>query len=166
MTALGFTRCHDMSFQLVGLPYEPFAALFSLTDDELTELDAVRVLATEKPGYPCRVSLVDAEVGEELLLVPFAHQTARSPYRSNGPIFVRRAARPSQLAADEIPDYVRRRQMSVRVYDSAHMMIDAAVCEGEETASVLDGMFSNPHAAYIHLHNAKRGCFSCRVDRA
>jgi hypothetical protein len=155
-----------MSFQLVGLPYEPFAALFSLTDRELTEFDARRVLATEKPGYPCRVSLVDAEVGEELLLVPFAHQTARSPYRSNGPIFVRKAARPSRLAADEIPDYVRLRQMSVRVYDPAHMMIDAQVCEGKEIASALDSMFSNSHAAYIHLHNAKRGCFSCRVDRA
>jgi len=155
-----------MSFQLAGLSFEPFAALFSLTDPELMELDARRVVATEKPGYPCRVSLADAEVGEELLLVPFAHQTARSPYRSTGPIFVRRAARPCKLAADEIPDYVSLRQISVRAYDSAHMMIDAAVCDGKDTASVIHRIFDNSHAAYIHLHNARRGCFSCRVDRA
>jgi hypothetical protein len=58
---------------------------------------------------------------------------------------VRRAARQCKLDAGVIPDYVRLRQMSVRAYDAAHLMVDAA---------------------YIHLHNAKRGCFSCRVDRA
>src|SRR5882757_7555167 len=73
-----------MSFQLSGLPFEPFAALFSLSAAELAELDAQRVVATEKPGYPCRVSLADAEVGEELLLLPFAHMPARSPYRASG----------------------------------------------------------------------------------
>lgn len=155
-----------MSFQLAGLSFEPFAALFSLTDPELMELDARRVVATEKPGYPCRVSLADAEVGEQLLLLPFAHQNARSPYRSTGPIFVRRAARPRRLAVDEIPDYVALRQISVRAYDAAHMMIDAAVCDGPDTASVIHGIFDNSQAAYIHLHNARRGCFSCRVDRA
>lgn len=155
-----------MSFRLSGLPIEPFAGLFSLTDRELMALDARRVVATEKPGYPCRVSLADAEVGEELLLLPFAHQPARSPYKSTGPIFIRRAARQCRTAADEIPDYVSLRQISVRAYDAAHMMIDAAVCDGKDTASVIRGFFGDSHAAYIHLHNARRGCFSCRVDRA
>ena len=155
-----------MSFQLSGLPFEPFAALFSLNAAELAHLDAQRVVATEKPGYPCRVSLADAEVGEELLLLPFAHLPARSPYRASGPIFVRKAARECTLDAGVIPDYVRLRQMSVRAYDSAHLMIDAAVCEGEDAAAMIQKMFGNSDAAYIHLHNAKRGCFSCRVDRA
>ena len=101
-----------MSFQLVGIPFEPFASLFSLDDRELAQLDAQRVIATEKPGYPCRVSLADAEIGEELLLLPYAHQPARSPYRASGPIFVRKAARPCKLDAGVIPDYVRLRQMS------------------------------------------------------
>jgi hypothetical protein len=56
--------------------------------------------------------------------------------------------------------------MSVRAYNAAHLMIDAAVCDGEETARAILGMFANPDAAYIHLHNAKRGCFACRVERA
>jgi hypothetical protein len=155
-----------MPFQLVGIPFEPFASLFSLDDHELAELDARRVIATEKPGYPCRVSLADAEIGEELLLLPYTHQPARSPYRASGPIFVRKAARPCKLAAGVIPDYVSLRQMSVRAYDAAHLMLDAAVCEGKATAPTITGMFDNSDVAYIHLHNAKRGCFSCRVDRA
>jgi len=155
-----------MSFQLTGIPYEPFAALFSLSDRELLEHGAQRVTAAAKPGFPCRVSLADAEIGEELLLLPFVHLPEPSPYRASGPIFVRRAARQYRPAAGEIPDYVRIRLMSVRAYDAAHLMIDAAVCEGPDTASVIRGMFAKRDTAYIHLHNAKRGCFSCRVDRA
>jgi hypothetical protein len=155
-----------MSFQIAGVPIEPFASLFSLSDEALAELDARRVLATEKPGYPCRVSLADAEVGEELLLLPYVHQAVRSPYRASGPIFVRKAARQCRLAAGVIPDYVRLRQMSVRAYDAGHLMIGAAVSEGKDVAAAILGMFDNSDVAYIHLHNAKPGCFSCRVDRA
>jgi hypothetical protein len=45
-------------------------------------------------------------------------------------------------------------------------MIDAAVCEGGDVEAAILIMFGDPQVAYIHLHNAKRGCFSCRVDRA
>jgi hypothetical protein len=155
-----------MSFQLIGLPSEPFAPLFSLPDQALAELYAQRVIATAKPGFPCRISLEDAEIGEELLLLPYTHQPAHSPYRASGPIFVRKSARQCRLAAGVIPDYVRSRQMSVRAYDAAHLMIDAAVCQGKDTASEVLRMFVNPDVAYLHLHNAKRGCFSCRVDPA
>ncbi len=81
-----------MSFQLVGLPFEPFARYFDLSDRELHGLGMQRVKATEQPGYPCRVSLLDAEVGEELLLLPYMHQPENSPYRASGPIFVRKGA--------------------------------------------------------------------------
>ena len=154
-----------MSFQLIGLPVEPFASLFSLSDQALRALDAQRVVATEKPGFPCRVSLADAEIGEELLLLPYAHQPAASPYKASGPIFVRRAARQYNHPAGVIPDYVRLRQMSIRAYDAAHLMVDAAVCDGKDARPAILCMFDNLDVAYIHLHNAKRGCFSCRVDR-
>lgn len=155
-----------MSFQLIGLPYEPFAALFSLSDRALAEIDAQRVIATEKPGFPCRISLEDAEIGDELLLLPYTHQPAHSPYGASGPIFVRKSARQCSLPVGVIPDYVRLRQMSVRAYDAAHLMIDAAVCEGKDAAATILGMFDNPDVGYLHLHNAKRGCFSCRVNPA
>ena len=34
-----------------------------------------------------------------------------------------------------------------------------------EVAAQIERMFGNEDVAYIHLHNAKRGCFSCRVER-
>ena len=86
------------SFQLSGLPAETFSALFELDDAQLAEKSIERVIADAHPGYPCRVGLVDAEVGDELLLLPFAHQSADTPYRASGPIFVRRDARDAALA--------------------------------------------------------------------
>jgi DNA-binding transcriptional regulator YdaS (Cro superfamily) len=154
------------TFQLMGIAPEPFAPLFQLSDAALEKLGAVRRFATESPGFPCRVSLEDAAIGEELLLLPFEHQPAASPYRASGPIYVRRGAKQRKLAAGEIPPYVSQRLMSVRAYDAAHMMISAAVCEGAVLADELARHFHNAAAAYIHLHNAKQGCFSCVVNRA
>ena len=123
------------------------------------------VVALKKSGFPCRVSLVDAEIGEVLLLLTFQHQPAASPYRASGPIFVRRPARPAALAAGEIPDDVATRQISVGAYDAEHMMTDAAVCDGRAATEAIKHMFDQPAMAYIHLHNATRGCYSCRVDQ-
>jgi Protein of unknown function (DUF1203) len=153
------------SFRLVGLPAEQFSHLFALSDAELATYDARRVFATKKPGYPCRISLTDADIGEELLLLPFEHQAANSPYRSSGPIFVRKAAAPAHLEAGVVPDYVRARLISVRAYDQAHSMTDALVCEGTGVRAAILAMFAREDVAYIHLHNANRGCFSCAVLR-
>jgi Protein of unknown function (DUF1203) len=154
------------SFQLVGLPYEPFAPLFDLSDAALSEFNVRRVVADEIPGYPCRVSLTDAQIGDELLLLPFEHQPANSPYKASGPIFVRKAAVQASFEPGLIPAYVGTRLMSVRAYDESHSMTDAMVCAGRETAAAIQTMFGAQEVAYIHLHNANRGCFSCKVNRA
>jgi hypothetical protein len=153
------------TFQLVGLDPAQFEPLFDLSDHELSKRGAVRRFVTSTPGFPCRVSLEDAGLGEELLLLPYVHQPASSPYHASGPIYVRRGARQRTLRAGEVPDYVASRLMSVRAYDAAHMIVDASVCEGQVVGAEIERMFGSEPVAYIHLHNAKRGCFSCRVNR-
>ena len=153
------------SFRLVGLAAENFEPFFAMGDDELAALGARRVVADESPGFPCRVSLADAEVGDELLLLPFEHLSARSPYRASGPVFVRARARRAVLEPGVIPPYVTRRLMSVRAYDANDMMVAGEVCEGADVHATLERLMSDGAVAYIHLHNAKRGCFSCRVER-
>ena len=152
-------------FQLAGLSAAPFESLFQLSDAQLLSLGAVRCVATEPHAFPCRVSLQDAAVGAEVLLLSYPHQSAASPYRASGPIFVRRGARRRELAAGVVPPYVTRRLISLRAYDADHMMIDAAVCEGPAVAARLEHLFANPDVAYAHLHNARRGCFSCAAQR-
>ena len=153
-------------FQLVGIDPAPFAALFDLTDAQLRARGAVRRIATESPGFPCRASLEDAQVGEELLLLPYEHHATKSPYRASGPIFIRRGARQQRLAVGEIPSYVSRRPISVRAYDALGMMVDALVCEGSTVRDAIERLFADYEVAYLQLHNAKQGCFSCQVNRA
>ncbi len=153
------------TFQLTGISEVPFEHLFQLSDKELNELGAMRSVATETPGFPCRVSLEDAEVGEELLLLPYLHQSAASPYRASGPIFVRRTAKRRELSPGEIPPYVTHRQISVRAYDAANLMVAAEVCDGALVAESIERHFSMSTVKYLHLHNAKQGCFSCQVNR-
>jgi hypothetical protein len=39
------------------------------------------------------------------------------------------------------------------------------VVEGERLETALDRMFRDPRAAFVHVHNAKPGCFAVRVER-
>ncbi len=153
------------SFQLVGLSPVPFASLFSLSPEALAKFGILRVTANAKHGFPCRISLVDAEPGEKLLLLPFEHQPELSPYRASGPIYIREGAVQRTLAPGHIPDYVASRQISVRAYDQSHLIVDAEVCAGDAVAAEIERQFNKPSVSYIHLHNAKRGCFSCLVKR-
>ena len=154
------------AFRLVGLAPEPFAPLFDLTDEQLIERGIRRVVADKKPGFPCRISLVDAEVGEELLLLPYRHQPENSPYQASGPIFIRSGARQHVADPSEVPPYVSGRLISVRAYDERHFIVDAEVCAGADVTNTIRRMLESKEVCYIHLHNAKRGCFSCRVERA
>jgi hypothetical protein len=151
------------SFQLVGIPHEPFAPLFELSEAQLRERNVERVIADSKPGYPCRISLEDAEIGEELLLLPYEHLAADSPYRASGPIFVRKNVAQRILPPGVVPHYVSSRLISFRAYDSMHHMVDAVVCPGGEAGATIERLFANGETTYLHLHNANRGCFSCSV---
>jgi hypothetical protein len=153
------------SFQLVAINSQPFEHLFDLSDDQLKAMGVMRCFATENPGFPCRVSLEDADVGEELLLIPYEHHPVLSPYRASGPIFIRRGVKPKYLPVGEVPDYVTRRLISVRAYNGEHMMVTATVCEGIAVAAEIERIFADSKVAYIQLHNAKQGCFSCQVNR-
>ena len=153
-------------YQLCGLPAEPFAAWFELPDAELAARGARRVRADSDFGYPCRVSLEDAAVGDELLLLSYRHLSAASPYRASGPIYVRRHAVQRRLAPGVVPPVVTRRLMSLRAYDAQHLMVDGQVVEGSDAAAALGALFDRPDVAYVHLHNAKRGCYSCLALRS
>jgi hypothetical protein len=153
------------NFRIVGLSPAQFQPLFSLDDSELAEKGAQRLVVDAKPGFPCRVSLQDAEIGERIILAPFVHHDVESPYRASGPIFVCETAKQVDLAPGEIPDVVASRVMSVRAYNDKGMMVNAAVTEGKELKSKIEEFFGDAEVSYLHLHNAGAGCYSCRVER-
>jgi hypothetical protein len=154
-----------MQFRYSGLAVTPFQPLFAMSDAELAMRGISRVTADAKPGFPCRITLEDAEPGESLLLLPFEHQPAHSPYKSSGPIFVRERANQS-YDGSEFPPVFRGRLLSIRAYDGAGIMVDADLAEGDLAESVFTRMFERDDAVYLHVHNARRGCYAARVDRA
>ena len=155
-----------MNFQIVPLPLEPFTPFFALDDEQLRARGAKRYVADRQPGFPCRVSLTDATPGERVVLVPFTHQDADSPYRASGPIFIRENAQSASVGVNEVPGVLRLRVLSVRAYDADALMIDADVVDGRELESVINRMFSDARVTYLHIHFARPGCFACRGDRA
>jgi hypothetical protein len=155
-----------MSFRITGLKPAQFEHLFGLSDDQLAIHRAKRYVADSKPGFPCRVTLEDAEPGETLLLVPYKHQTSNTAYAAEGPIFVReRKAAPSEWI-DEIPEQLKVRTISLRAYDADGMMIDADVVEGAALKPVIERFLAGGRASYLHAHFARRGCYAALIECA
>ena len=154
-----------MSFRILGLSPEPFRPYFEMSHDELRAIGAVRH-KVEEDGLPCRVSLEHAKIGDEILLVNYEHQPGHTPYRSRHAIYVSRGAARAYDEIDVVPDTIVSRLVAVRAFDGADMMIDADVVEGTKAAALFAKMLANPAAKYLQVHNAKRGCYAARVERA
>ena len=155
-----------MSFRVSGLSPDSFKPFFTLNNSALARLGAQRSIADDAPGYPCRVSLTHAAPGDELILLSFEHQSAHSPYRASGPIFVRRAATAAFDEVNTIPEPVRVRLLSLRAYDAADLIVEADVVDGALVETLIEKFFQSEDVAYLHVHYARRGCFACRVVRA
>ena len=155
-----------MGFRITGLPPEPFQHLFGLSDAELSRHKAKRYVADQKPGYPDRIEMRDAEPGETLILLNHTCQPADTPYRATHAIFVREWAADTYDQIDKVPEVMRSRLLSLRAFDSAGMMLDAEVIQGEQVEQVITRLFANPAVQYLHVHNAKQGCYSGRVERS
>ncbi len=156
-----------MSYVVTGLPLEPFRPLFGLADEALTERGVIRCAVDANSGFPCRVTLEDAQVGDTVLLLNYEHQPVRSPYRSRHAIFVNEKAQETRRAVDQIPGaLVVRKAIALRAYDEPGMMLDAEIVAGHELEPVIERMLDLPGVSYLHAHNAGRGCFAARIDRA
>ncbi len=155
-----------MSFRITGLDPAPFLHLYGLSDVALAAHGARRYLADKKPGFPDRIEMRDGEPGETFLLFNHLSQPAETPYRSTHAIFVREDATDTYNRVGEVPEVMRLRLLSLRAFDVAGMMLDADVVDGAELEPVIERLLASPDVSYIHAHNAKRGCYSGRIERA
>jgi hypothetical protein len=153
-----------MSFRILGLSPEPFRPLFSMSDPELAARGAVRKI-TDDYGYPCRISLTDAEPGQPVILVNHEHHPVATPYRASFAIYVR-DGEVKYDAVDRVPDQLRRRLLSVRAFDRGGSLVGADVVDGTALEGVIEALFADPHADYLHVHFAKPGCYAARVERS
>ena len=154
-----------MGFQVSALRVDEFRHLFGLDDESLARHGARRMTVDVKPGYPCRVTLKDADPGESVLLVNYEHLAVNTPYRSTHALFVREGATTCPPITNRIPEQLTIRLLSIRAFDADGMMVDADVVHGEEAEPVIRGLLDDTRVEYLHIHNAKPGCYAARVDR-
>lgn len=151
------------SFRIRGLPAEQFQNLFRLSDVELGQRLARRMVAGDG-GYPCRISLTDAAPGDTVILLNYEHQRVATPFRSSHAIYVREGERTFD-AVDEVPQQLRKRILSLRGFDEHGMLRKAELIEGTKLESAIDALFAEPSVDYIHAHFAKPGCYAALIER-
>lgn len=155
-----------MNFVLKALSGKEFSNLFELEHSELEKLGIMKMIVDQFPGFPCRISLEDAKIGEEVILLNYKHHNVNTPYQASGPIFVRKIATTVNLNINEIPIMFNHRLLSLRGFNKDGIMKDAIAIEGINLKEQLINTFENKEIEYIHIHNAKPGCYNCSVERA
>ncbi len=155
-----------MTYRFSGLEPSQFAHLFGLGDEELHRHGAVRMIANGQPTFPCRIQLDDAKADEPLLLVNHVSHDGNNPYRASHAIFVSETALQAASYESEIPPALDRRILSLRAFDRAGMMVDAALAQPGEADPVIRRMLANQAVDHVDAHTAIRGCFMARAERA
>jgi Protein of unknown function (DUF1203) len=132
--------------------------------NRLREGATVFDVADSSPGYPCRQCLKDAEVGEVLALVSYDPFSLDSPYHSASPIYIHKndCGEPD---VSTIQGQQLRRQLSVRAFDANEMMLAGEVIDGVDLEDAAARLLSSSEVAFIHVHNASRGCWALRIER-
>jgi hypothetical protein len=154
-----------MTYRIRGLDPAPFQPLFALPDDDLAKRGAMRMKVTAKPSFPCRVTLEDREIGEQVLLLNHVSHDVANPYRASHAIFVTEGADEAAEFVDEVPPVLSTRILSLRGFDDQGLMTEALLTQPGEAEAGIRRLFDNPDIATIHAHNATRGCFAARIER-
>lgn len=153
---------HPMTYRIKGLDPAPYKPLFALSDGELAGRGIVR-MTVDSPTFPCRISLADRPVGEQVLLLNHVSHDVANPYRASHAIFV--ADVDQAEFVDQVPPVFETRVLSLRGFDRDGMMVGALLTQPGEADAGIRRLFDNPEVETIHAHNAVRGCFSAKIER-
>ena len=152
-----------MTYRIAGLDPKPFRPLFELSDEELEERGMKRMTVTS-PTFPCRVSLVDRPVGEQVILLNHVSHDVANAYRASHAIFVADVEQAEYV--DDVPPVFEPRVLSLRGFDEDGMMAEALITQPGEADAGIRKLLENPAVVTIHAHNAARGCFAAKIERA
>jgi hypothetical protein len=152
-------------FQVKSLMQDEFFEMFQMDNSALEKIGALRMVADKLGKYPCRISLADVDVGEDVILLNYQHHKTSSPYRATGPLFVKLNGIAPELAINEIPKFLDHRFLSLRAYDKDGLMNEAVTTEGKDLMQALSKLLDNQATRYIHIHNARQGCYLCAAER-
>lgn len=154
-----------MSFRITGLPPDAFQPLFALDDAQLAARGIEKRIVTAVPGFPDRIGLEDAPVGETVLLLNHVHHDAHTPFRASHAIYVRRGVARFD-GVDTLPGALRGRVLSLRGFDARGYLVAAELAAEGEAEARIHAMLADPGIDHLDAHYARPGCFAARIERA
>jgi hypothetical protein len=154
-----------MVYRIEGIDARACRHLLGLDDETLALHNARRVVADSKPGFPCRVTLEDAEPGESLILMNYVSHDVPTPFRSAYAIYVRESAGRSACYIDEPPPVFSGRTLGLRGFDGHGILRGASLALPGEADGQIRALFERPEIETIHAHNAAAGCFAAKIVR-
>ena len=154
-----------MNTKISGLSASQFTHLFGQSDSYLRKYGAVRQPVKDYPGCPDRISLRDIPAGETAILINHLYQPADTPYRGSHAIYIWEGCTEQGVYFNELPEVMQNRLLSLRAFDDNHFLRKAEVCQGHSAEAVMEILFADPKISYIHVHNAKQGCYACLAER-
>jgi hypothetical protein len=117
---------------------------------------------------PCRYTLRDHDSGTPMRLLSWQVPQPAGPYALQSPVFLSAAGGAAWDAWGVVPPVVAARQVALRAYDAAGMMIYAAnrlVLDGGHHEAITTTLVQ-PGVAFINVHTAMAGCYLCRIEPA
>jgi hypothetical protein len=127
--------------------------------------DHVCVAVDASASYPCRHCLRWAQLGEQVVLFPYASIPAGRPYAESGPIFVHVEPCPRYAATDKYPGDFRNGRV-IRAYNSQQHMIAAEAASNGHPETVIAKLLANPETEFLQARSADRGCYTFAIQRA
>jgi len=149
-----------MTYRIEGLDPTAFA-----DTQELLAVGAVRVTADRPNAYPCRITLEDAEPGESLLLVNHVSADVATPFRASHAIYIREEASAASCHVDAVPAFIASRTTSLRGFDAAGMIREAALANPGEADAGIRSLLGREEIVHVDIHAAAWGCFLARAER-
>jgi hypothetical protein len=126
--------------------------------------DHAIVVADAANAYPCRHCLRWGNLGDRMVLFPFASVAAGRPYSESGPVFVHAAECEQYRETHTFPLHFRNGRV-LRAYNADRDMIDAAVVGDDDPEAMIEKLLENPETDFIHVRSATRGCYTMGIER-
>jgi hypothetical protein len=152
-----------MQFIIQGLDPSLFVSVFEQKQAVFNRGPVEAHSVTECPGSPCRITLDDAQIGQNVWLLSYCHHDAATPYAQSGPIFVTDGVTTAARYVDEMPPALARRTLSLRAYNVDGAMVDAIIIQGHLAPPEIERMFDRGDVVRIDAHNGARGCFAAHI---
>ncbi len=129
--------------------------------------DAGNAVVARDSGGPCRFTLSDHPAGSAMRLLSWAVPRPAGVYALASPIFLSATGGAAWDAPGVVPPVVAARQVALRAYDAAGMMVYAAnrlVLDGGH-GDVIRSLLDQHEVAFLNCHTALAGCYLCRFER-